>query len=253
MNSQKIENKDLLINSEIAELLGVFIGDGWIERDKDALYITGSQTEDKDYYDYHLGPLFSKHFSKVTPKQFDYWGVYGIVTYKKEAINKAINLDFQVGRKSLVTKIPRYIMDAENKDIFKAILRGLFDTDGCFWCEKSRAKTSTKWKRTHNYHPELRITSCSKMLLEQVHCLLDRLDIDSKVIQKSRRGFKSGRNVHDSYALNIRKIEEIEKWFKIIGTNNPRHKTRCGVWKKLGYLPSNTTMEMRKKLLNVNR
>ena len=111
MNNQKTENKDLLTNPEIAEIFGAFIGDGWIESDKDALYITGSPTEDKEYYDKHLGPLFSKHFTLVNPKKFTYWGVYGIVTYKKEVINKAIILGFQVGHKSLVAKIPEYSLD----------------------------------------------------------------------------------------------------------------------------------------------
>jgi hypothetical protein len=59
MNNQK--NKDL-DNPEIAEILGTFIGDGWIESDKDALYVTGNPTEDKDYYDKLLRSLILKTF-----------------------------------------------------------------------------------------------------------------------------------------------------------------------------------------------
>ncbi|MBU1199419.1 MAG: hypothetical protein KKF46_07055 [Nanoarchaeota archaeon] len=249
MLNQKIKNKDLLNNPKIAEILGAFIGDGWIESDKDALYITGNTTEDKQYYDNHLASLFSKYFAPVKPKKFPYWKVYGIVTYKKEVIKKAISLGFQIGPKSLIAEIPKNILYSNNKDVIKAVLRGIFDTDGSFWCERSRAKTSTEWKKNHNYHPELRITSCSKKLVEQIKYLLNKLDIKSKITQKGKKGFKFGRNINDSYALNIRRKAEIEKWFKIIGTNNPRHKTRHDVWKKIGYLPPYTSIEERITIL----
>jgi len=246
-----MDNKNTPINSEIAEILGAFIGDGWIENDKDGLYITGSPTEDKLYYDNHLAPLFSKYFECVKPKSFPYWRVYGIASYKKEIIDKCVTLGFQAGPKSLVAEIPKKILNCDNKKVMKAVIRGIFDTDGSFWCEKSRAKTSSKWKRTHNYHPELRITSCSIRLLEQIQYLLNKLNLESKIAQKGKKGFKNGRNIHDSYALNIRKIEEIEKWFKIIGTNNPRHKTRYDVWRKLGHLPPKTTINDRLNLLKL--
>lgn len=245
MNNQKI-------NSEIAEILGAFIGDGWIESDKDALYITGHPIEDKNYYDNHLAPLFSKYFTLVRPKNFSYWGVYGIVTYKKAVISQAINLGFQTGPKSLVAEIPKSVLKSGDKKIIKAVLRGISDADGSFWCERSRAKTSTKWKQTHNYHPEFRITSCSKKLLEQIQSLLKQLDIDSKIVKKATKGFKHKRNINLSYALNIRRKSEIEQWFKIIGTNNPKHQTRYQVWKKLGYLPPNTTIKERMGLLKKN-
>jgi hypothetical protein len=241
--------KQSIHNPEIAEILGAFIGDGWIESDKDALYIAGSPTEDKQYYDKHLSELFSKHFDEVKPKAFLYWKVYGIVTYKKKAINKAINLGFQVGPKSSVAKIPDSIIHSRNEEVIKSVLRGIFDSDGSFWCEKTRSKTSNEWLKTHNHHPELRITSCSRTLLEQIQVLLNSLDIKSKIVQKNTKGFKHGRNINDSYALNIRKKEEIKNWFRIIGTNNPRHRTRYEVWKKLGHLPPKTTIKERLDIL----
>ncbi|MBU2560893.1 MAG: hypothetical protein KKD17_01250 [Nanoarchaeota archaeon] len=172
-------------NPEIAEILGAFIGDGWIESDKDALYITGSPIEDKLYYDRHLAPLFSRNFIPVKPRNFQYWGVYGIVTYKKEAILKALRFGFKPGYKALKAEIPEEIMLSTPKPK-KAVLRGIFDTDGSFWCEKSRSKTSTTWKRTHNHHPELRISSCSRKLLEQIRELLNAFEISSEITQTRR-------------------------------------------------------------------
>ncbi len=239
------------VNSpEIAEIMGAFIGDGWIESDKNAIYITGSPTEDRSYYETYLAPLFSKNFTLVTPKNFKYWGVFGITSYKKEVIEKAINLGFQTGPKALIAEIPKEVLQAKNREVIVALIRGIFDTDGCFWCDKSRTKTSSEWKRTYNYQPQLGISSCSKTLLEQIQFLLNKLGIESKIRKKTKKGFKNGRNNQESYGLEVRKRDEIEKWFRIIGTKNPRHITRYEVWKKLGYLPPNTTIEERLNILS---
>ncbi len=244
-----LKNKNLLDNSEVIEILGAFIGDGWIESSKKSIYITGSPTEDKLYYDNFLGPLFSKYFTKVTPKNYPYWKVYGIGAHKKETINKIIDLGFQVGSKSLIAEIPEEVLHSEDKKIIKAIIRGIFDTDGSFWCEKSRSKASIEWKKTHNYHPELRVTSCSKKLLDQIQFLLNKLNMNSKIVQKGKKGFKYNRNINNSYALNIRKKSDIIRWFQVIRTNNPRHKTRYEVWRKLGHLPPYTTIKDRIEIL----
>ena len=119
--------KNSLNNPDVVEVLGAFIGDGWIETDKDALYITGSPTEDKEYYDEFLAPLFSKYFAPVEPKSFPYWKVYGIVTYKKGIVKRALNLGFQAGHKSTIAKIPDEIVESEDIEVVKAVLRGMFD------------------------------------------------------------------------------------------------------------------------------
>tara|TARA_Y100000310_G_scaffold299767_1_gene334881 strand:+ start:546 stop:1280 length:735 start_codon:yes stop_codon:yes gene_type:complete len=237
------------INPEIAEILGAFIGDGWIESRGNAFYITGDKLEDKDYYDNFLAPLFSKWFCKVKPKEFSYWNVYGIGCFKRRIVENCLKLGFQSGTKALNVKIPKEIMNSSNQEIIRAVLRGIFDTDGSFWCEKSRSKNSVQWKRTHHHHPELQIGSCSKQLLEQIKILLERFHIESKVSLRTKAGFTNNRNRNNYYGLRIRKIGEIKKWFNIIGSNNPRHQTRYAVWKKLGYLPPRTTITQRKEML----
>lgn len=139
------------INAEIAEILGAFIGDGWIEASLKGLYITGNIIEDREYYDKYLAPLFSKNFCDVTPRKFEYWGVYGIPCYKKEIIKWCLNFGFKPGLKALDVKIPEEILNARDKNIINAVIRGIFDANGFFWCERSNTKTSTLWKRTHHY------------------------------------------------------------------------------------------------------
>src|SRR6185295_3401650 len=98
-------NHSVVMNEQIAEILGAFIGDGWIEKRQTALYIIGSETEDKDYYDKYLGPLFSKFICDVSPRSFPYWNVYGIGCYKGAVIQRCILQGFQIGRKALCARI----------------------------------------------------------------------------------------------------------------------------------------------------
>ncbi len=238
------------INREIAEILGAFIGDGWLESSLNGLYITGDKVEDRQYYDSFLAPLFSKQFSPVKPKEFSYWNVYGIGCYKRSTIRKCLETGFQPGAKALNASIPVEIFKSNDDQILKALIRGIFDADGCFWCEKSRAKTSIEWKRTYHHHPEFQIGSCSRRLLEQIKELLDKFGIESKVVVRAQAGRRNNRNVNDFYGLRIRKVAYIEKWFNIIGSSNPRHQTRHGVWKKFGFLPPRTNIIQRKDILS---
>jgi len=63
-------------------------------------------------------------------------------------------------------------------------------------------------------------------------------------------GFSHNINVNTSYSLNIRRIDDINRFFYVIGTSNPKHKTKYEVWKKIGYLPPYTTIKDRKIILN---
>ena len=167
-----------LYNPEIAELLGNFIGDGWIESSKDALYIAGSQIEDKEHYDTFVAPTFSKYFINVIPRKFSYWQVYGIVSYKKKIVQKAINLGFQVGKKSHIAKIPNWIMESNNNGIILSVIRGIFDTDGCFNCKKAYGKYDKTWTKEHHCKPRIIFNLTSKTLVNQMCVLFSKINID---------------------------------------------------------------------------
>jgi hypothetical protein len=231
---------DTVANSSLcaaeAELLGAFIGDGWIQSNLKALYICGHPSKDQEYYDTRIAPLFSAHFADVRPRLFPYWGVYGVGCYNRLAIRRAVGLGFQTGKKSLCAEIPLSLLSEYDAPIHHAILRGLFDTDGCFWCEKSNAKTSTIWKRTHRYIPRIGISSCSHMLLLQCQKILYDSDIPCVVRHKNREGHYCNRKVHDSFLLLIEKRVNVILFFDTIKPRNPRHLIRFEQWKQIGYL-----------------
>jgi intein/homing endonuclease len=244
-----LDNQKKYQNAQVAEILGAFIGDGWIEKSRNSFYIMGNPTEDKEYYDKFLAPLFSKYFIQTSPKSFSSWGVYGIVSYKKKITEIALSLGFESGKKCYTTKIPEWVMKSENKDILTAVLRGIFDTDGCFFCKKAYGAYDNLWTKEHHCKPRIDINTVSKKLLEQITWLLQKLCIEYKTGYSPAKN-RNHKNNSEYYRLYIWKLEAIEKWFKVIGTNNPRQKTRYDVWRKLGCLPPKTTIEERKKILS---
>jgi hypothetical protein len=126
MKNKKNSNENISNNPELAEILGVFIGDGWIQSNKRGLFVAGSPSEDKLHYDNYLAPLFSKYFANVKPRNFPYLGVYGIGIYKKRLIEKAINYGFQIGPKSLIAEIPINVLQSKNNRVLAAVIRGIF-------------------------------------------------------------------------------------------------------------------------------
>jgi hypothetical protein len=160
-----------------------------------------------------------------------------------------INLGFQTGKKCYTAKIPEEILNSNKKEAISAVIRGIFDTDGCFYCKKSYGKYDKPWTKTHHTIPRIMIQIVSEKLSFDIMLLLNKLGIEYK--SDMRIGsIKSNKNCSNSYRIHIWKLSEIDKWFNIIGSHNPRQITRYAVWKKIGYLPPQTTLEYRKKLLN---
>ena len=206
-------------------------------------------TEDKDYFDDFFSVIFSNQIKEVKPRLFSYWKVYGICMYNKKIISKLVDIGFQKGKKCYDIEIPEFVLKSESEKVKSSFIRGYFDADGSFYCDKSRSKYSAEWKKTHNYRPELEICSCSEKILNQCKLLLEDMGIESKVIFRKSTGFKNKRKNNGSFRLKLRKKEMIERFFKIINSNNPKHITRYCVWKNLGYLPPYTKLKQRKELL----
>ena len=187
------------MSPELAEICGIHAGDGYFrtrERGKGEVDISG-HLEERDYYDYHVIPLFNKIFNlDIKGKEFSR-GSYGFVSYRNEIRDALIDLGFPKGKKSKIVKVPQQILESRDFKIYGAFLRGLFDTDGNLYFRKSYVGTN-KFKRSHNHYHLIRLVSISKFLIEGViKMLLDR-DIlfyyycrDPKKLNESREHFIS--------------------------------------------------------------
>ncbi len=211
------------LNPEIAELIGAHIGDGTLYRtSRSIVWELRGALEEKNYYLDHISPLLENIFGSTFDSKFrsgGAHGVWGIQTSKKEVTNLLMSYGFNPGRKTYTVSIPLYIFESSS-EVKKALVRGLFDTDGCLRFDRPNKKP------LHTY-PRIEFSSASAMLINSLGKLLSQI------------GFKSySWKYKHYYALSICGELQLEKWIAEIKPANPKHLKKYHIWKENGfYLP----------------
>jgi len=242
------------MEEKVAEFIGWHLGDGCISEshNKRLNYsLTGDLTEEKEFYEETILPTFNSLFKGITKKEIvlkDYSsvGVCGIYLYN-QALIKDVQREYNlpIGKKKNI-HIPKEIMQSDNKDIKKAFLRGLFDTDGSiYFCKSYHPTKKPSLYRFFHYKPKIKLATISKKLIEETKSLLVSLDIHSR-IQKPIRQRKKENVIH---SLVIERMEDVDKWIKEIGFKNPKHQTKVLIWKIFGFCPPNTKVFERKQVI----
>ncbi len=228
-----------MMNENEAELCGMIIGDGWIQRNKKGLFMSGDPIEDKEYYEKRVVQLFKTFLKRsIKARNFEYWKTYGIGIYRKKEIKKFIEMDIPIGKKGTEIIIPKEIMKS-NVNVQKAFLRGLFDTDGTIYPMKQKERYS---------RARLRIASISKRLIDDVKLISRKIGVHHS--NPSPSNARGKRVPNKSYIFEINKINDIRKWFTMIKPKNPKHITKFKLWKTIGIIPPKTTIEERYKMLS---
>lgn len=232
------------ITPEISELAGIFAADGSMQ--KNHICFWGNPASDKDLYDIHLTKLFLKAFNiKINPHEKESNSVYGFYICKKNII-KYFNqvLKFPIGKKTYSLNIPDIIYTSKDQRIVCSFIKGFFAGDGCLNFDKRYANDQKILKIIHTY-PRLQIKSVSKKIIYQLSELLKRLKIKNFIYKYHNKK----KNEADSYLLQISGISRLEKWSQIIGFSNKNHSTRYEMFKKYGFVPSNTAYSDRLAIL----
>ncbi len=188
---------------DLAEFIGLMIGDGSISPYQISITLDGKT--DVEYANYVISLVNS---------------LFGVVPQYRQRVNKnciiigasSINLVNFLTQKGLPLgdklrnglHIPEWIKKDESYS--KACLRGIFDTDGSIFQETHMIKN-----KKYSYC-KMSFVSASPPLLVDINMLLNCLDIKSKI-----RG---------SRAVCIESFEEIQKYFIIVGSSNPKHNRR---------------------------
>ena len=233
---------------DIAEFCGAVMGDGWIGEREKGFFIAGDSTEDKDYYDKHLLRIVNKILNiKLKNKNFPYWGVYGISIYKKSLIKRLLDFGLAKGKKVKSAYVPDWILKS-NKKINFSFIRGLFDTDGCIFCQKDYTDYANKFNSKYHTKIRIRIGCISSKLIDEVFILCNKHGFKC-VKRVYKRGFDYHRNRSDIHILEINEIASINRWFKELKPSNPKHITKYLIWKRFGFCPPNTTISQRKQIL----
>jgi len=210
----------LKLNSKIAELIGMHIGDGTLYTTSRGLVweLRGALNE-KEYYDNNVVPLLLSLFQRKYAAKFRSGGkngCYGIQISKTEVTSFFLDYGFKSGRKTHTVRIPEYIKQSSQK-VKLAFLRGLFDTDGCLRFDKNRTK--------RNYYPKIEFGFASLMLIDDLSHLLNDLNF--------RNYFWKCKN---SAKLCIAGKIMLDRWIKEVKPKNSKHLNKYKIFQRIGYV-----------------
>lgn len=201
------------ITSELAEEIGLHIGDGTMNFYKNEGVLRGSYAlrghiiEDKPHYDIRIKKLYKQLYNlDLNLKEMPSTRVYGFQKWSNALVNfKNKVLDLPLGKKISI-EIPKILF---NKNEFLiSVLRGIFDTDGTVYLEPKNSKL----------YPRLHIATISKNLACQMNQISKTLNIRSTVYFYHRKA-----PWYTIYMFSVRGEEMLDKWFKIIKPANPKH------------------------------
>lgn len=203
-------------SAELAEFFGILLGDGSLGHRQ--VSITLHRFDDKDFISYVAG-LCSFLFG-VQPAVLYHKNtvVSNIVISRTRLIAFLQQRGLLVGNKvKQQVGVPSWI--SEDSIFSRHCLRGLFDTDGCFYIDKHRYKDKIYYNCGMNFtNRSLPLLNFFKHRLEQ-------------------HGFNPTQRT--KYSVFLRKEKEIIRYFQEIGSSNPKHvnKFRGYLENKFGEVP----------------
>ncbi len=188
------------VTFELAEEVGMYIGDGTLPVKKYNFSLRGDILE-REYYSQHVQPLY-KHVYGIETRLLKRPLICGIEFDSKAIYEfKSKVLGLTVGEKKGSIRVPQAIMDTDSAEVYKALSRGIMDTDGCFYMPTTRK------------YPRIDICILSEPLIMDLDLILKRL------------GFIPSTNLK-SCTIRLNGPVQFNKWITEIGSKNPKHLKR---------------------------
>ena len=201
------------ISSELAEETGWHIGDGSMNfykhdgKQKGIYQLRGHIEDDKPHYLERIKPLFKQIYDlDISLREMPSTRVFGFQIWNSELVKFKQNLGLPLGKKWDIS-IPSVFL--QSNELKSAVIRGIFDTDGCVYLNKNR-----------KLYPHLHISTICPTLSKQLSDLLNGLGIRTTVYTEL---FNKDFNRQKAYRLTIRGEEMLHKFMKIIQPKNPKH------------------------------
>ena len=188
-------------SNELAELIGILIGDGGIT--KRQITITLNHIDDKEYSKFVI--KFIKKLFNLTPSVYHDAknSVNDIVISRSELVKFFVSLGLPIGNKiKQQIDIPEWIK--RNKNFLIACIRGLVDTDGCV------IKHSYQVKGKIYHYKKLAFSTRSNPLIKTVYNSLKKFGFSARITKYEKD-------------VRIESKNDIQKYFKLIGSHNPKH------------------------------
>lgn len=196
-------------NKLLAEFVGIMLGDGGVNEYHISVTLSSKEKE----YILYVNNIIKKLFV-VVPKihKHTHAEAVSIFVNRKQMVDFCQEIGLVKGNKiKQQIDIPNWIK--ENQDFSKACVRGLIDTDGCFY-NNSYIVNGKKYS-----YFKVAFISASKPLISSIAEILGDLGI-KVVINKHYRDI---RIVESQYVL---------KYVQEVGSNNQKHLKKIKKWKK---------------------
>ena len=201
------------ITPELAEESGWHIGDGSMNYYNNKGYVKGIYQlrghieDDREHYINVIKPIFKLLYGiDISLRFMPSTRVFGFQIWCNKLVKFKEELGLPLGKK-LNISIPEVFLI--NDKLKKAVIRGIFDTDGGIQL----------MKKNNKLYPVVYITTISKGLYEQLLAILKKLGLRAT-------GYKwtSIRDKwKDVYRISIRGNEMLDRFMEIIKPANPKH------------------------------
>ncbi len=190
-------------SEEFAELIGILIGDGSVT--KYQVSIATSSLVDYEYSLFVAKLIKSLFGTTPTVSKRKTMNCITIVVSSVALVEFLQKHGILRGHKLKQSlDIPVWVLEDRSYKI--ACLRGIFDTDGCIFQETHRIKG-----KTYSY-PRLSFVSMSINLRGTIHEILSELEFTPKI--------------RNNRSVNLENRADIDAYFRMVGTSNPKHASR---------------------------
>jgi len=207
-------------SKELAEFVGILIGDGYLYERQYTIGIVGNHKTDKIY------------FNKIQNIILHLFNLKGKIRIRQRAIRLTLKskglfsfltkvIDLEHGRyKGRNVKIPKIFI--ENNKFTKEVIRGIFDTDGTIF---------TSNKKGVKHYPTIELTTTSLQLANQVKEILRKEEFKVAGVRK----YKYNHSWLISNKVSLYGKKNIFLWYKkICFSNNNKQEKLIKIIKKWG-------------------
>ncbi len=210
------------MNEDLAEILGIVIGDGSVMCKTTGYRVTisGSNKDINKYFKPVVIPKFQSLFN-IKPYIHSQRTNEVNLVYFSKALALFFRNILQVPANKKDVKIPSFMLEMP-LEIQTAMIRGLFDTDGHIALRR-------KYKQI-KYYPSIGFASKSKNLIVQLECILPKFGV-TITSYKTSYFDKRCNETHFGYKIDINGKKNTIRWMEKVGFSNISNLDKYKRWK----------------------
>lgn len=203
------------ISSLLAEETGWHIGDGSMNyyRNRSGIQgfyqLRGHINDDRDHYINYIKQAYQELYGiDISLRTMPSTGVFGFQKWGDNLLEFKRKLGLPLGKKWAVFIPPLFL---KNNFLIVAVIRGIFDTDGCVYIEDKRGRP----------YPRLEMKTLSEKLAHQLFVLLNALGL--RTTQYLQRAYPESGVPNPEWVIVIRGHDTVQKFFDVIKPKNRKH------------------------------